>query len=82
MSRPSACPSCGAVESLVAVGPGVERVEEEVRALFPEARTAVFSSDTVPDAKSARALIQSMVAGEIDILGSPRPRPRVTTSPT
>ncbi len=68
MSRPSACPSCGAVESLVAVGPGVERVEEEVRALFPEARTAVFSSDTVPDAKSARALIQSMVAGEIDIL--------------
>ncbi|MFT4911503.1 MAG: primosomal protein N' (replication factor Y) [Brevundimonas sp.] len=68
MARPKACPSCGAVDSLVAVGPGVERVEEEVRALFPEARTAVFSSDTVPDAKSARALIQSMVAGEIDIL--------------
>tara|TARA_R110002012_G_scaffold302549_2_gene503543 strand:- start:23575 stop:25737 length:2163 start_codon:yes stop_codon:yes gene_type:complete len=68
MARPKACPSCGALDSLVAVGPGVERVEEEVRALFPEARTAVFSSDTVPDAKSARALIQSMVAGEIDIL--------------
>ncbi|WP_339932907.1 primosomal protein N' [uncultured Brevundimonas sp.] len=68
MARPKACPSCGAVDSLVAVGPGVERVEEEVRALFPEARTAVFSSDTVPDAKSARALIQSMVVGEIDIL--------------
>ena len=68
MARPKACPSCGATDSLVAVGPGVERVEEEVRALFPEARTAVFSSDTVPDAKSARALIQSMVAGEIDIL--------------
>jgi len=68
MARPKACPSCGAPDSLVAVGPGVERVEEEVRQLFPEARTAVFSSDTVPDAKSARALIQSMVAGEIDIL--------------
>jgi primosomal protein N' (replication factor Y) len=68
MARPKACPSCGAVDTLVAVGPGVERVEEEVRQLFPEARTAVFSSDTVPDAKSARALIQSMVAGEIDIL--------------
>mgnify|MGYP003646809844 CR=1 FL=1 len=68
MARPKTCPSCGALDSLVAVGPGVERVEEEVRALFPEARTAVFSSDTVPDAKSARALIQSMVAGEIDIL--------------
>lgn len=68
MQRPKACPACGAEDSLVAVGPGVERVEEEVRQLFPEARVAVFSSDTTPDAKSARALIQSMVDGEIDIL--------------
>ncbi len=68
MARPKACPSCGAEDSLVSVGPGVERVEEEVRQLFPEARTAVFSSDTVPDAKAARALIQSMTDGEIDIL--------------
>jgi primosomal protein N' (replication factor Y) len=68
MARPKHCPSCGAVDSLVSVGPGVERVEEEVRQLFPEARTAVFSSDTTPDAKSARALIQSMTDGEIDIL--------------
>ncbi|MBW8303429.1 MAG: primosomal protein N' [Brevundimonas sp.] len=68
MVRPKVCPSCGAEDSLVSVGPGVERVEEEVRQLFPEARTAVFSSDTVPDGKSARALIQRMADGEIDIL--------------
>ncbi len=68
MPKPKACPSCGAEDSLVPVGPGVERVEEEVRQLFPQARTAVFSSDTVPDGKSARALIQSMADGEIDIL--------------
>jgi primosomal protein N' (replication factor Y) len=68
MARPKTCPSCGAEDSLVSVGPGVERVEEEVRLLFPEARTAVFSSDTVPDARSARALIQAMTDGEIDIL--------------
>ena len=68
MVRPRVCPSCGAEDSLVSVGPGVERVEEEVRALIPQARTAVFSSDTVPDARAARALIQSMVEGEIDIL--------------
>ncbi|CAN5476398.1 primosomal protein N' [soil metagenome] len=68
MARPKLCPSCGAEDTLVSVGPGVERVEEEVRQLFPEARTAVFSSDTVPDAKSARALIQSMIDGGIDIL--------------
>src|SRR5690606_31091068 len=68
MPRPRHCPSCGAEDSLVAVGPGVERVEEEVRQLFPAARTAVFSSDTVPDGRSARALIQAMAEGEIDIL--------------
>lgn len=68
MAKPRICPSCGAEDSLVPVGPGVERVEEEVRNLFPDARTAVFSSDTVPDGKSARALIQSMADGEIDIL--------------
>jgi primosomal protein N' (replication factor Y) len=68
MARPKHCPSCGAVDSLVSVGPGVERVEEEVRQLFPEARTAVFSSDTTPDSKAARALIQQMTDGEIDIL--------------
>jgi len=68
MPRPRTCPNCGAEDTLVSVGPGVERVEEEVRLLFPDARTAVFSSDTVPDAKSARALIQAMIDGEIDIL--------------
>ncbi|SFS32987.1 primosomal protein N' [Brevundimonas viscosa] len=68
MPRPKTCPSCGAEDSLVSVGPGVERVEEEVRQLFPEARTAVFSSDTVPDGRSARELIQRMAGGEIDIL--------------
>ncbi|HWA62602.1 MAG TPA: primosomal protein N' [Caulobacteraceae bacterium] len=68
MPKPERCPSCGAKDSLVSIGPGVERVEEEARRRFPEARLAVFSSDTVPDAASARALIAAMEAGEIDIL--------------
>lgn len=68
MPRPTHCPACGAEDSLVPVGPGVERVEEEVRQLFPGARTAIFSSDTAPDGRSARELIETMAAGEIDIL--------------
>jgi primosomal protein N' (replication factor Y) len=68
MLKPDKCPYCGAKESLIAIGPGVERVQEEVRALFPEARTAVFSSDTAYDAREARRLIEAMSAGEIDIL--------------
>jgi primosomal protein N' (replication factor Y) (superfamily II helicase) len=68
MPRPERCPHCGAKDSLVSVGPGVERVEEEARELFPAARIAVFSSDTVASAESALALIEAMTGGEIDIL--------------
>ncbi len=68
MVKPKVCPHCGAADSLVAIGPGVERVEEEAKALFPQARVAVFSSDTVFDAASAREMVSAMAAGEIDIL--------------
>ncbi len=68
MPKPERCPHCGAKDSLVSIGPGVERVEEEARGLFPEARIAVFSSDTVFSAEDARNLIGAMAAGEIDIL--------------
>jgi primosomal protein N' (replication factor Y) len=68
MQKPERCPHCGAKESLVSIGPGVERVEEEARQLFPEARVAVFSSDTVFDAREARRLVEAMAEGEIDIL--------------
>lgn len=68
MPRPATCPHCGAADSLVSIGPGVERLEEEARALFPQARIAVFSSDTVRSAADARALVETMEAGGIDIL--------------
>jgi len=68
MPKPAACPHCGAKDSLVSIGPGVERVEEEARLLFPEARIAVFSSDTVFDAREARRLVEAMAEGQIDIL--------------
>lgn len=68
MKKPETCPHCGAKDSLVSIGPGVERVEEEARHIFPDARVAVFSSDTVMDAEAAKNLVATMAAGEIDIL--------------
>jgi primosomal protein N' (replication factor Y) len=68
MPRPARCPHCGATDSLVSIGPGVERVEEEARLRFPDARLAVFSSDTVTNAAAARTLIQGMTEGAFDIL--------------
>lgn len=68
MPKPARCPHCEARDALVSIGPGVERVEEEARSLFPEARLAVFSSDTMLNAAAARALIAAMTQGEFDIL--------------
>lgn len=61
------CPSCEATGSLRAVGPGVERLQEELSQRFPEARIAVLSSDTVQTSE-ADELFAAIQAGEIDIL--------------
>ena len=45
---PETCPNCGAEHSLVPCGPGIERIDEEVAALFPEARRVLLSSDLTP----------------------------------
>ena len=66
--QPGHCPDCGAVDSLAVSGPGVERVQEEVQALFPEARTALMTSDTVKSAASATSLVDAMLAQRIHIL--------------
>ena len=68
MPKPKLCPHCGAEDSLVSIGPGVERVEEEARLLFPDARISVFSSDTVFTGEAAREMVRAMSEGEIDIL--------------
>ncbi len=65
---PEACPECGAADSLVPCGPGVERLAEEVAARFPEARLAIMSSDTVRGPEAAAALVARVQAREIDIL--------------
>ena len=43
MPPPRACPECKAEDSLVAVGPGVERIADEVALLFPAARRVIVT---------------------------------------
>lgn len=43
--QPPECPACGDKDQLVACGPGVQRVEEEVTALWPDARVMTLTSD-------------------------------------
>jgi primosomal protein N' (replication factor Y) len=66
--RPDTCPSCGAEESLVAIGPGVERLQEEVVGRFPEARTLVMSSDMLGGTERIRAELEAIARGEVDII--------------
>jgi len=68
MPPPEACPECGEEDSLVACGPGVERIADEVAELFPEARTAVVTSDTIWSPARAAEFVRAMEAGEIDIV--------------
>ncbi len=65
---PEACPSCEAEDRLAPVGPGVERLEEETRALWPKARVAVLSSDLFGTARALKEQIAAIAAGEADII--------------
>ncbi len=68
MRRPDHCPKCGARDSLMGVGPGIERVAEEIRRKLPGARVELLSSDTVQSGDDIRSLIGRMENGEIDVL--------------
>jgi primosomal protein N' (replication factor Y) len=68
MPHPPTCPKCQAADSFVAVGPGVERLEEEVRTLFPQARLLVLSSDLVATIERMREELAAVAAGRFDIV--------------
>ncbi len=65
---PPACPQCGAEHSLVPIGPGVERVQEEAALLFPEARRLVMASDTIPGPAAAAAAARRIEEREVDLI--------------
>lgn len=65
---PSECPSCGTEESLIPCGPGVERIAEEVKERFPEARMAILSSDLAPNVNALREVLELIADGHADII--------------
>jgi primosomal protein N' (replication factor Y) (superfamily II helicase) len=65
---PRACPECKEEDALVACGPGVERIADEVGALFPEARRAIVTSDTLWSPARAAEFVERMEIGAIDIV--------------
>lgn len=63
---PGACPDCGTDVSMRGIG--LEKVQEEVIARFPAARTALVSSDVITSRQSLERLVHKMECGEIDIV--------------
>jgi primosomal protein N' (replication factor Y) len=66
--RPKICPSCENADTLTAVGPGIERLAEEVGQRFPEARAIALSSDMLGGVERMREELAAIARGEFDIV--------------
>ena len=65
---PERCPECGEPDCLVACGPGVERIADEVAQRLPDARVFVATSDTLNSPGRAAEFIAQVEAGAIDVI--------------
>ncbi|MCF6273100.1 MAG: primosomal protein N' [Rhodobacteraceae bacterium] len=65
---PDTCPSCEVSGKMTALGPGVERIAEEVAEVFPDARVEILSSDLSDSARGLKERIEAIAAGKADII--------------
>ncbi len=68
MPPPSACPECQEEDSLVACGPGVERIADEVKRLLPDARCILATSDTLWSPAKAAEFVARVEANAVDVI--------------
>ncbi|MCR4426313.1 MAG: primosomal protein N' [Firmicutes bacterium] len=64
---PDICPSCGG-ERIRYFGAGTEKIEDEVKKLFPEARVARMDVDTTRRKGAHREILTSFRTGRVDVL--------------
>jgi primosomal protein N' (replication factor Y) len=65
---PPTCPHCGDEHSLVACGPGVERIAEEAASRWPDRRIVILSSDLIHGVQQLRAELELIASGQADIV--------------
>jgi primosomal protein N' (replication factor Y) len=65
---PEACPECDTPDCMVACGPGVERIADEVAEVLPEARVAVVTSDTLNSPEKISAFVAAAEEKLIDVI--------------
>jgi primosomal protein N' (replication factor Y) len=64
---PSVCPTCQS-PAITLLGRGTQRVEEEVKALFPQARVSRMDRDTTRGKGGHARILRGLEEGSIDIL--------------
>lgn len=65
---PKHCPSCDDIDSFAACGPGVERIFDEAKALFPDARIMILASDMAESHEDLKAMLNKISNNEVDII--------------
>ncbi len=65
---PEACPECHTPDCLVACGPGVERIADEVAEVLPDARVAVVTSDTLNSPEKIGEFVAAAEEKLIDVI--------------
>jgi len=68
IKRPDRCPECESEDTLTACGPGVERLAEEAKLLFPKARISIADSDHISTQTAAAELVEKMENRDIDLV--------------
>lgn len=66
--RKNNCNICGKENSLIFFGPGVEKIDNEVKELFPEKKSIIITSDTVQNTIEIRNIFDRIMNGDVDII--------------
>jgi len=65
---PNICPACGTPGTLATKGFGTEKIEDEIKLIFPDARVSRMDLDTTRSKKSYEKIIADFEQQKVDIL--------------
>lgn len=62
------CKFCSAKNSLITLGAGVEKISEEVKLIFPDAKILTITSDNVTSFNDAKEFVKKILDNQVDII--------------
>ena len=64
----SSCKNCGSENTIIPSGRGIEKVDEEIGKIFPNANRVVFSSDYLKNSSQMDNMLKDIKANKINII--------------